>query len=387
MCAVLSRDFVPPCTARDMARAAAFLGPDPHSGGGTLNALPAQPRALAAPLSKAATRNPADRGICPKKRHIGTGSVALCSAKTGKLPARQPKIPALCAGTVKAYFRGMAAAEKTSFLTRIRAALPGLHPSERQLAEAILNFPGQLASYTATELAQMAGVSNATVTRFVRRIGYASFEEARQAVRAEQSAGTALFRMNRTGDTPEGRIARHLDQGHRNLADSLASLNESDLAELVATMTTARRLRMIGFRAGQPFARYLAWQTMQVHADVAALPRDGETLAESLAGIGPGDCVIVFALRRPHRQMTALIQELADSGAALALIGDLPGLQALPARWHLPCATTGAGALFDHVGVLAICGLLASALIEQGGTAGRSRLSAIERIHDALDEI
>lgn len=281
----------------------------------------------------------------------------------------------------------MAGAEKTSFLTRIRAALPDLHPSERQLAEAILNFPGQLASYTATELAQMAGVSNATVTRFVRRIGYTSFEEARQAVRAEQSAGTALFRVNSTAAPPEGRIARHLDQGHRNLADSLASLDESALAELVATMTAARRLRMIGFRAGQPFARYLAWQTLQVHADVAALPRDGETLAESLAGIGPGDCVIVFALRRPHRQITALIREIADTGAALALIGDLPGLQALPARWHLPCATTGAGALFDHAGVMAVCTLLASALIEESGLAGRARLAAIEKIHDALDEI
>jgi DNA-binding MurR/RpiR family transcriptional regulator len=288
---------------------------------------------------------------------------------------------------VKAYFHDMAAAEKTSFLTRIRAALPGLHPSERQLAEAILSFPGQLASYTATELAQMAGVSNATVTRFVRRIGYASFEEARQAVRAEQSAGTALFRVNRGGDPPEGRIARHLDQGQRNMQDSLAALSETEIADLVACMASARRLRMIGFRAGQPFARYLAWQVMQVHADVATLPRDGETLAESLAGIGLGDCVIVFALRRPPRQIAALIRELSETGAATALIGDLPGLQALPARWHLPCATTGAGALFDHAGVMAICGLLASGLIEESGTAGRSRLSAIEKIHDALDEI
>ncbi len=281
----------------------------------------------------------------------------------------------------------MVAHEKASFLTRIRAALPGLHPSERQLAEAILSFPGQLAGYTATELAQMAGVSNATVTRFVRRIGYASFEEARQAVRLEQSAGTALFRVNRAGQPPEGRIARHLDQGQRNLQDSLAALTEGQIADLIASMSAARRLRMIGFRAGQPFARYLAWQVMQVHPDAAALPRDGETLAESLAGLGPEDCVIVFVLRRPHRQISALIREVSDSGAALALIGDLPGLGALPARWHLPCATTGAGALFDHVGVMALCGLLASGLIEESGTSGRSRLNAIERIHDALDEI
>jgi DNA-binding MurR/RpiR family transcriptional regulator len=33
-----------------------------------------------------------------------------------------------------------------SFLSRIRAAIPTLHPSERRLAEVVLNFPGELAS-------------------------------------------------------------------------------------------------------------------------------------------------------------------------------------------------------------------------------------------------
>lgn len=281
----------------------------------------------------------------------------------------------------------MARTPKTSFITRIRAATPDLHPSEKRLAEAILNFPGQLAGYTATELAQMAGVSNATVTRFVRKIGYASFEEARQAVRAEQVAGTALFRVNRDDAPSDGVVARHLNGCHDNLDRSLAGLEDADLAALVTAMAMSRRLWVIGFRAGQSFARYLAWQVMQVRADVLTLPRDGETLAESLASVGAGDCVVVFALRRPPRPLMALIEEVAQSGAAMAVIGDLPGLETLPARWHLPCSTGGAGALFDHVGVMAICGLLASGTVERSGAGGRARLQAIENIHDSLDEL
>lgn len=281
----------------------------------------------------------------------------------------------------------MARTAKTSFITRIRAATPDLHPSEKRLAEAILNFPGQLAGYTATELAQMAGVSNATVTRFVRKIGYASFEQARQAVRAEQLAGTALFRVNRDDTPADGLVAGHLNMCHANLDRSLVGLDDTDIAALVGAMATSRRLWVIGFRAGQSFARYLAWQVMQVRADVVSLPRDGETLAESLASVGAGDCVVIFALRRPPRQAFAVIDEVAQTGASLAVIGDLPGLEALPARWHLPCSTGGAGALFDHVGVMAICGLLASGTIERSGAAGRARLRTIENIHDSLDEL
>ena len=281
----------------------------------------------------------------------------------------------------------MAPSPKMSFVSRIREATPGFHPSELRLAEAILHFPGQIASYTATELAQMAGVSNATVTRFVRKIGYTSFEAARQAVRAEQMAGTALLRVSHDSASGDGQSARHLAQAHDNLDLSLAGLDAQEIASLVAAMASAKRLWVLGFRAGQAFARYLAWQVLQVRSDVITLPRDGETLAESLAAIGPGDCVIVFAMRRPPRMLGHVVAELARSGGATALIGDIAGLDGLPARWHLPCSTTGAGALFDHAGVMAICGLLASMTMEQAGAAGRARLGVIERIHDSLDEI
>ena len=281
----------------------------------------------------------------------------------------------------------MASAARTSFIARITDATPDMHPSELRLAEAILHFPGQIASYTATELAQMAGVSNATVTRFVRKLGYGSFEEARQAVRAEQEAGTALLRMDGGDMARDGRIARHLDQGRANLERSLAPLDEAGVADLVAAMVGAPRLWVVGFRAGQAFARYLSWPIMQVRANVFTLPRDGETLSESLAGIGPEDCVVVFALRRPPRQLGPLIGVLRDRGARTALIGDLPGLEAMPARWRLPCSTLGSGPLFDHAGVMAICGLLASCAIEASGAGGRERLRAIEDIHDSLDEL
>ena len=67
-----------------------------------------------------------------------------------------------------------------SFLGRVREALPELRPAERRLGEFLCDFPGELASYSATELASLADVSNATVTRFVKRLGYENFDDARR---------------------------------------------------------------------------------------------------------------------------------------------------------------------------------------------------------------
>src|SRR6478736_10073993 len=84
-------------------------------------------------------------------------------------------------------------ADTPSFLARAREALDSLHPAERRLGEFVCDFPGELASYSAQELAALAHVSKATVSRFVQRLGYDNYEEARRHARADKQTGSRLF--------------------------------------------------------------------------------------------------------------------------------------------------------------------------------------------------
>jgi DNA-binding MurR/RpiR family transcriptional regulator len=274
-----------------------------------------------------------------------------------------------------------------SFLSRVRSARPKFHASERRLAEAILNFPGQLASYTASEIAGMAGVSPATMTRFVRKIGYASFEEARQAVRAEQQAGAALLRSGGEAAAPRDAVRRHRDRARANLDATFARVDDAALEAAVDAMRGARRVAVIGHRAGQPFARYLGWQVAQVLDGVQVLPRDGETLAEAVSAIGPEDVVVLFLLRRVPVSADALCVVLAESGAAVLLIGDVDDLEGRPARWRFPCETSSDDALFEHTSVMALCNLLAARVIDRIDAAARAKLTRIADLHDRLDEV
>ena len=274
-------------------------------------------------------------------------------------------------------------------LARTRATLDALHPSERRVAEVVLGFPGQLASYSASEIARLANVSNATVSRLVRRLGYASFEEARQAARAEQQAGAALFRIGvgADGEGQDDAIRRHLAQSRHNLDRTLKAAAPAAIDDLAQAILGAPRLRTFGFRSAQPLARYLAWQVMQVVPDAATMPRDGETLAEGLASLGPGDCAILIALRRAPRGLDRLADAMGRCGVAVAVIGDVPDLRALPGRWHLACETGAAGPLLNHTGAMALLNLLAARVVEFAGPEGRKRLGAIEQLHGELDEL
>jgi DNA-binding MurR/RpiR family transcriptional regulator len=55
---------------------------------------------------------------------------------------------------------------------RIQESYDILPPAERRLGDLLLNFPGDIANYSATEQAELAGTSKAAATRFFRRLGY-----------------------------------------------------------------------------------------------------------------------------------------------------------------------------------------------------------------------
>lgn len=274
---------------------------------------------------------------------------------------------------------------KQSLLARVQDAVGEMHPQERRLADLVLNFPGRLAGYTAREIAQLADVSNATVSRFFRKIGYQSFEEARQAVRTEQDAGSAFLRLeNGSGPEPEP-VRTFLNQSLENLRLTLGEIDPTDLDALAKSVATAPRVWIIGFRSGQPFARYLGWQVSQIALNVTVLPRDGETLAENLSLIGPDDCVILFALRRTPLITKRIQAALKKHGIEVTIIGDTANVSAEHRRFH--CVTAATGPLFNHVSVMAVCNLLAARVIALSDIDGRTHLRDIETWHADLDQI
>lgn len=274
-----------------------------------------------------------------------------------------------------------------SFVSRVRASLSSLHPSERQLAETVLNFPGDMAGYTASEIAALAGVSNATVSRFVRKIGYQSYDEARKAVRDAGKTGTALLRFGaREGDASQA-VALHLAQSVQDLEATYASLTPQHVDEIVTAMHAAPHVWLAGYRAGYPLASYLAMQINQVLPSVAVIPKSGETLAETAATFSQSDVLVLVGLRRAPKSAAHVVRTALDAGVQVALLSDVAELDALPVQWRLACATTSKGPLLNHTGVIALCNLIASRTLELSGPEGRQRMGLIEDIHDRLGEL
>jgi DNA-binding MurR/RpiR family transcriptional regulator len=273
----------------------------------------------------------------------------------------------------------------------IRARYGTLSRTERRLADAILDFPGELASYSATELAGLAGVPKVTVTRLVRRLGFASFEAARLASRRASDGGSPLYRLRKSPDDIEVALpawSAHLDRCIGNIERLLPELDPAALDGAIDGLAEARSVWLVGYRNNHYLAGYARWQFIQVRDRVHLLPGAGETLGESLTSLGADDLLVVLAIRRRVPVLGRIMAMTAAAGTRILWIGDSHSPDAATgATWRFACETVSLSPLDNHVAPIALIHLLSAGLLERTGAAGRRRLAHIEALHEDLDEL
>ncbi|MGF7176464.1 MurR/RpiR family transcriptional regulator [Azospirillum doebereinerae] len=278
---------------------------------------------------------------------------------------------------------------------RIRDRYAELSRTERQLADVILACPGELSGYSATELSQSAGVSKMTVSRLVRRLGFANFEEARLASRRGTEWGSPLYLLAQPGraDAAAGEgaapsVEAHFQRSAEAVAATARRIEPAALERAARLLAEARRVWVCGARNSAFLAGYARWQFIQVRPEVHHMVAAGETMAETLAGLGADDALLLVGIRRRPPSIVRLLHAAQARGVPTILIADSHS----PLEEPVPpltfrCETRSLAALDTHVAVMAVIHALAAELIRLTGPAGRERIQEIEDLHETLGEL
>ncbi|MHA1565324.1 MAG: MurR/RpiR family transcriptional regulator [Alphaproteobacteria bacterium] len=275
-----------------------------------------------------------------------------------------------------------------SLEARIRIHLRFLPESERRIADLILEFPGEVAAYSATELAELSGGSKAAVTRLVKRLGFANFEAARRAARDAQNWGSPLYLLSR--EAPEGgfaaRVQAQIDQDNRNISHTLEALRPDIFDNIVEAICDAKRVFLLGYRNSHYLAGYARSQIVQVRDDVYLLPSAGETIAEEIAGLDSADLLIVVGFRRRVGEVPRAMAAAHAAGAKILYVTDWSAAPVPHATWTIPCAVGGKGLFDRYAAAMSVLHFLSVAVVTHLAATGRGRLQRIENLHEELHE-
>lgn len=273
---------------------------------------------------------------------------------------------------------------------RIRTQYKHLPGSEVALADLILNHPARLATHSATELANDAGVSKAAVTRLIKRLGYPNYAAVRkEALMARQWGSPVYFDTHTTKRTGlQQRYAEHAAADQQILAKTLLALHEQDFEACVQALALARRVVVFGFRNSAWLAMYARAHLGLLRASVELAPLPTETLAEALVGLGPQDVVLAIGLRRRVPGFATALQAANAAQAKTILLTDPTGVADVPfAHWILTCHCQGSSMFDSYVGAVSLLNFMAAQLAQVLGESGLDRLKGVEQWHGRLDDL
>ncbi|WP_089156834.1 MurR/RpiR family transcriptional regulator [Micromonospora sp. NBS 11-29] len=251
-----------------------------------------------------------------------------------------------------------------------------LTPTQRRIAHCLVRHAGAAAYLSAAEVAELAGVSQPSVTRFAMALGHDGYPALRRRLRELTATGAA-----QPADA-ENALQRAVHAEMANLDRLAGQLADAGrIAEVGTLLAASRPLPVLGLRAAAPLAAYFAYFAAKVRPDVRVLDDGGSLLADRLdqAVAAGATALLAFVLPRYPRETLDALREARDAGLRVVAITDSP---VSPATDHadvvLPAAV-GTDLVFDlHTAPMTLAMVVLQAICDAAPAETQARLEAFE---------
>jgi DNA-binding MurR/RpiR family transcriptional regulator len=252
-----------------------------------------------------------------------------------------------------------------------------LTPAQRRIAHCLVEHADQAAYLSSGELAELARVSQPSVTRFATALGFDGYPGLRRRLRDVVGAipDQPLDDHNELQRAVLGEAA-----ALRRLADLLADRRTVDKAAML--LADSRPLPVLGLRAAAGVAGYFAYFAAKIHPDVRVLDGGGTAMSDRLeqARAAGATAMLAFVLPRYPRESLDALADAGRLGLSTVVVTDSPVSPAATRADLVLPAAVGSGLVFDlHTAPLAVAGALLQAMCDAAPTHTQSRLEAFEQ--------
>lgn len=175
------------------------------------------------------------------------------------------------------------------------------------------------------ELARAAEVSEATLVRLARDLGYAGYHELRGALMAEarrQLAPGERFALEPPAEAASETALRVARQEVDNINRTVAELDRAALTRAVGRLRRADPAVTVGLGVSALLARIAAYELFQVGVRAHALGRDTLTLAEQIVCLPRRAVVLAFGFRPYSRQTVDAVRAATRRALPVVAITD-----------------------------------------------------------------
>ncbi|CAM5532103.1 MurR/RpiR family transcriptional regulator [Streptomyces atroolivaceus] len=222
-----------------------------------------------------------------------------------------------------------------------------LTPTQRRIAHSMVRRAADAPFLSSVELAELAGVSQPSVTRFAVALGFDGYPALRKHLREVTPDGAA-----------DGRgVEESLNEYQQAVLAEIENLRQ--LSELLADpapveragrlLAASRPLLVLGLRAASSQARGFGYFAAKVHPEVRVLDEGGSMLHDRIdaARRAGASALMCFALPRHPREAVDALAYAREQGLTVVTVADSAFAPVAAHSDLLIPAAVGTGLAFD----------------------------------------
>ena len=215
----------------------------------------------------------------------------------------------------------------TDLRGRLQVSLQDATPATQALAAYFLSNLKDLPFETAATVAAKVGVSEATVGRFCRNLGYRHLKEVKAAIQAD--LGDKAWLIGERLEDFAGKLKAGSDEAARGMQREIAAIvanyetaGSPEFARAVARLARCPQVFIAGFQTERGHGQFLAHGLQYLRPGVQLLDQTAGNFAEALLAPAGQACLVLIDGRRYSRLTRTLATTARNAGIPVTLITD-----------------------------------------------------------------
>lgn len=280
---------------------------------------------------------------------------------------------------------------RNSIKTKVEHLFEELSISERKVARVILsNYPIS-GMQTIAAVSKMANVSDPTVLRFIRKIGFQKYADFQACLKEELDQRIqGPLEIHKTNTELDSDLSIYLNDFSQSLSRALSdTFNNISVAEFKGILQELNNKRksvhLLGGEFTETIARYAYFHLRKMRSKVHLIQGQLSLRIDHLLDLGKNDVLIIFDVRRYQNDLSEFASWASQRVSSIILVTDQwlsPASQY--ATYVLPCKVESNSRWDSLVGVMGVIEALMSCFADQEWQKVRNRLESLERIREEI---
>ena len=220
--------------------------------------------------------------------------------------------------------------ELDNFRQRIERHQADLTKSQQRIASYLLANHDEAAFLSAADLAERLNVSEATIVRFAKAIGYNGFPELRRCLqelfRAKATPASRLQRkLSELASSPGPVLTQVLDMEVQYLTEAAHSIETADFDRAVDILLSGQWIFVFGSGPSGILAELAELRLRRLGVLTISMTESGRHLLEKLQLLQQGDVVLATGFHHVRPELVAVIDHARAMGCRSVLLTDTLG--------------------------------------------------------------